>query len=122
MKTKKYVVHLADGERQELQALLRRGQHPSRVLTQTRILWLSDQGHSDRAIAAILGVTANTVTNVRRRYVEGGLERVLYDRPRPGRAPKLDSHQEAYLVALVCSPPPEGHRAWTLRLLADRLV
>ncbi|MGC8908917.1 MAG: helix-turn-helix domain-containing protein, partial [Desulfomonilaceae bacterium] len=77
MRPKKYVVHLEEAERRELQALLRRGQHSSRVLTRARILWLSDQGHSDRAIAAVLGVTANTVANVRRRYVEGGLERAL---------------------------------------------
>jgi hypothetical protein len=34
----------------------------------------------------------------------------------------LDGKQEAYLVALVCSPPPEGFARWTLRLLSDRLV
>lgn len=122
MRPKKYVVHLEEAERQELQAMLRRGQHPSRVLTRARILLLSDQGYSDKDIAAVLGVTTATVANVRQRYVEGRLERALDDRPRPGRAPKLDSHQEAYLVALACSPPPEGRRVWTLRLLADRLV
>src|SRR6266498_3655030 len=35
---------------------------------------------------------------------------------------KLDGDQEAHLVALACSPPPEGRKRWTLRLLADRLV
>ena len=35
---------------------------------------------------------------------------------------KLDGEQEARLVALTCSAPPEGHKRWTLRLLADRLV
>jgi Homeodomain-like domain len=35
---------------------------------------------------------------------------------------RLDGEQEARLVALTCSAPPEGHKRWTLRLLADRLV
>jgi hypothetical protein len=35
---------------------------------------------------------------------------------------KLDGEQEARLVALACSAPPEGRKRWTLRLLADRLV
>jgi hypothetical protein len=34
----------------------------------------------------------------------------------------LDGEQQARLVALACSAPPEGHTRWTLRLLADRLV
>ena len=35
---------------------------------------------------------------------------------------RLDGEQEAHLVALACSAPPEGHKRWTLRLLARRLV
>jgi hypothetical protein len=35
---------------------------------------------------------------------------------------RLDGEEEAHLVALACSAPPEGHKRWTLRLLADRLV
>jgi hypothetical protein len=34
----------------------------------------------------------------------------------------LDGKQEAYLVALVCSQPPEGFVRWTLRLLSSKLV
>jgi hypothetical protein len=35
---------------------------------------------------------------------------------------RLDGEQEAHLVALTRSAPPQGHQRWTLRLLADRLV
>jgi hypothetical protein len=35
---------------------------------------------------------------------------------------RLDGEQEAYLVALACSAPPEGRKRWTLRLLAGRLA
>jgi len=46
------------------------------------------------------------------------------DRKAPERAyrRKLDGEQEAHLVALACSAPPEGRKRWTLRLLAQRLV
>jgi hypothetical protein len=42
----------------------------------------------------------------------------------PGRAyrRRLNRQQEARPVALTCSAPPEGHKRWTLRLLADQLV
>ena len=61
-------------------------------------------------------------SRVRQRFVEGGLERALNDRPRPGQRRKLDGKQEAHLVAVACSSAPEGHTRWTLRLLADQVV
>jgi hypothetical protein len=62
------------------------------------------------------------VANVKKRYLEGGLEAALYDKPRPGARPKITGDVEAHLVALTCSDPPEGYSHWTLRLLADQLV
>ena len=35
---------------------------------------------------------------------------------------KLDDRGEAHLIALACSPAPEGHGHWTLRLLAGKAV
>ncbi len=67
-------------------------------------------------------VHPNTVRNVRRRFVAGGLAHALYDNPRPGAVPKLNGEVEAQLTVLACSEPPAGHKRWTLRLLADQLV
>ena len=60
---------------------------------------------------------------MRKQYFEEGLEAALNRRP-PKREyhRKLDGEQEARLVALACSQPPEGHARWSLRMLADRLV
>jgi hypothetical protein len=63
-----------------------------------------------------------TVTNIRRKYSEGGIAKALYDRPRPGQAPKITGEIEAQLITLACSRPPEGRARWTLQLLADKLV
>ena len=54
--------------------------------------------------------------------MEGGLKHALNESPRPGGRRKLDGHQEAYLVALACSDPPEGKKRWSMQMLADRLV
>ena len=61
-------------------------------------------------------------TRARRRFVDEGLEAAINDRPRPGRERKLSGRQEAHLVAIACSSPPEGHVSWTLHLLADKVV
>ena len=119
---KRYIVDLAADERAGLRTLLNRGVAPARRLTRARILLLADEGGPDPEIATALHVHRATVERPRRRFVEGGVERALSDRPRPGGRPKLDGKAEAHLVALACSAPPEGRSHWTMRLLADRLV
>ncbi len=122
MRTKKWVVQLAEEEQQKLQEMLRKGTHNSRVLNRARVLLLTHENRYDEEVAQIVGVTTTTVANIRRRYAQEGLDAALYDRLHPRRPLRLDGHQEAYLIALVQSVPPEGRQRWTLRLLADRLV
>jgi hypothetical protein len=62
------------------------------------------------------------VERTRQRFVEEGFAAALAEKPRPGRDRKLDGKQEAFLVALDCSPAPEGHAKWSMQLLADRMV
>ena len=68
-----------------------------------------------------LDVALGTVYRIKRRFAEAGLEGVLQDRPQAQRW-KLDDRGEAHLIALACSPAPEGHDHWTLRLLAGKVV
>ncbi len=122
MPAKQYLVNLTQDEREHLLAISRRGKSSARKVKRSLILCKAGEGATDRQVAEALMVGPSTVSRVRRRFVEGGLERALNDRPRPGQRRKLDGNQEAYLVAVACSPAPEGHTRWTLRLLADRVV
>ena len=119
---KRYIVDLTADERAGLLALLHKGVAPARRLTRARILLLADEGGTDQEVAAALHVHPATAERARRRFVEGGVERALSDKPRPGGRPKLDGKPAAHLVALACSAPPEGRSRWTMQLLADRLV
>ncbi len=60
---------------------------------------------------------------MRKAWIEEGLEAAL-NRRAPNRHyhRKLDGEQEARLLALACSEPPEGQARWSLRLLAEKLV
>jgi DNA-binding transcriptional ArsR family regulator len=125
---KKYPVMLSDTEREQLKRLIAAGTAPARKLTHARILLKADQspegpGWVDEAIADAVEVSQPTVSRVRKRYFEEGLEAALNRRP-PNREyrRKLDGEREARLIALACSEPPEGRARWSLRLLADRLV
>jgi transposase len=62
------------------------------------------------------------VERTRKRFVEGNLARALNEDPRPGREPKLNDKQEAFLIATACSTAPQGQKHWTMQLLADTLV
>jgi transposase len=73
-------------------------------------------------IASVLMCSLPTITAIRRKFVEGGLDNALYDKPRPGAVPKITGEIEAQLTLLACSAPPEGKARWTLQLLADKLV
>jgi transposase len=118
----KYVVDLKEDERERLERLISRGTVRARMNTRARVLLKADAGLTDEQVAQEVGCGVATVGRVRQRFVEEGLEPALRERFRPGQRPKLDGHQEAHLVAVACSQPPEGHARWTLRLLADKVV
>jgi DNA-binding transcriptional ArsR family regulator len=125
---KKYPVILTEAQREHLKSLIAAGTAPARKLTHARILLKADQspegpGWVDEAIADAVETSQPTVSRVRKRYFEEGLEAALNRRP-PNREyhRKLSGEQEARLIALACSEPPEGQARWSLRLLADKLV
>lgn len=122
MPGKKYIVDLTNEERDALLTCIRRGKPSARKVTRARILLKADEGLIDRDIASALNTSTATVEQIRQRFVEGGLDNALNERPRPGQKYKLDGTASAYVVATACSAPPEGHQRWTLRLLADKVV
>jgi transposase len=80
-------------------------------------------GKADREVARNLGVDLSTVERTREKFVKAvSLAAALSDRPHPPKPRKLDSKAEALLVATACSDAPSGRSAWTMQLLANRLV
>ena len=128
VRTQRYVVRLSEEEQARLRTLVACGETTASEQLHARILLKANQGEGgsgwiDAAIAGALDVDPSTVFRVRQRYASDGLEAAL-SRKAPNRMyeRKLDGPQEARLVALACSGPPEGRQRWTLRLLADELV
>lgn len=123
---KKYIVTLSQEERQQLRAVLKKGKAAARTRLHAQILLHADttaEQWTDEAISTALDVHPTTVANVRQRCVEEGVEAALQRRRgRIQHRRKLDGKQEAHLIALACSDPPDGQARWSLRLLADHLV
>jgi transposase len=120
--TKKYLVTLTDEEQLALQTLTRKGKVAARRLTRAHVLRMAHDKPADEEIAAALHVGVATVERTRAKFVLGGLDWALGERPRLGGKRKLAGQQEAFLVALACSEPPIGHHAWTMQMLADKLL
>ena len=112
----KYMVDLAEEERVRLRTLLRRGKASVRMVARARVRLRAEEGYTDAAIAALDMGTAR----IRKRFVERGLEQALREQPRPGQRRKLSGKQEAHVIAVACTTPPEGHGR--LRLLAGKVV
>jgi transposase len=125
----RYRVTLTQQERKELEALTRRGQTHARRFIHARALLLCDADADGPAwnvadTAAALGVSSRTIEHLKKRFVEDGLDAALERklREKPPREVIFDGAFEARLIALACSDVPEGHRRWTVRLLADKAV
>jgi hypothetical protein len=127
--SRKLKVRLTDEQRQRLEGVTRNGNSPAKRIMHARVLLMSDECHplgryKDADIGRHLGVHEKTVARVRCTFARFGesvaLERKV--REAPPVPPKLDGAAEATLVAVCCSPPPEGRARWTLGLLAEELV
>ena len=126
---KKYVVKLSAEERERLEAMICAGKHPAQSLTKARILLKADvseagEGWSDSAISAALDTSINNISRTRRRLVEEGIAAALTRKynPNSARSRIFDGVAEAKLIALTCSPAPEGFARWSLRLLEEKVV
>jgi transposase len=123
MKDRKAVqVRLSKPEQRRLDELLRGGLQPVRTVLRALVLRQLADGQAIRKVARNVGLTPKTVWLTSQRYQQGGLEGALYERARPGKEARLDAQQRQRIVALVCSPPPEGRARWTVRLLAEEAV
>lgn len=124
---KRYVIQLTPDERKELQTRTRSGTMNVQAFKRAQILLKADARPNqpvltDLEIAAAVGVSVNTVLNVRKRYLRDGWARTV-NGDYTGHNPRvLDGDAEAHLIALTCSEPPEEREHWTMQLLANRMV
>jgi transposase len=126
---KRYVVELTSEEQDELAQLVSKGKAAARKITHARVLLQANESENgpawtDKQISEAFGVHTNTIHDIRRRFVEDGLQAALLRRKQdhPSRKRIVDGEIEAHLIALRCGAPPQGKGRWNLRLLADRLV
>ena len=115
-------IQLDEEERGQLEGFIGRGKANARNIKRAHIVLKSGEGWTIEQIAATFGTSPSTVSNVRTRYHVAGVAGVLADKVQAKRRRALDGTAEAVLVALACSPVPDGHDHWTVRMLQGKLV
>jgi putative transposase len=115
-------IEIPNKDQKELHGLLSGGIQQVRVVLRALVLLQLAKGMSAPRIARNIALTPQAIRKVGHRYREGGLDRALYEKPRPGAAELLDDAQKQRLIAMVCSSPPEGRARWTVRLVAEEAV
>lgn len=118
---KRHIVRLTEDQRADLEGRFC-GRLTLRERNRVQVLLRSDLGDTDDEIADALGICVATVVSVRKRFAAEGLEAALGERPRSGGPARFDGKVEAAVVALACSPTPDGRAEWTAKLIAGRLV
>ena len=123
----KYIVTLTEEERQELRALVQKGQTQGYRIKHAQILLKLDerpenQGWTYEKIKAAYHATPHTISQIAKRFVTGGVEAALGRKEQANRHKKIDGRVEAHIIAIACSQAPEGRERWTLQLIADELV
>ena len=124
---KKYRISLTDEQLKELKSVIRKKQTSKTVRSRCQIIIDLDEAHgktlTHEQSAKTNGVCMATITNTVKLYINEGIEgitslnrNVNSDNARR----KLDGRAEARLIEIACSPAPEGHSRWTLRLLEEQ--
>lgn len=119
---RKHKVKLPIAEETTMQAILRKGTAKARTITRARVLLMAHKGKTDKEIISALGIARTTPYKVRKNYSKGGLQRALYDAPRPGQKRVFTASDEATITAIACSNPKEGYAGWTMDLITEEFT
>jgi len=117
MPAKRYKVTLEKEEREILRGIINKGKHSAEKRKRAQALLLAEENYTDEMIAERTGLSRRGLEQLRQRFVEEGFEVTLTGKPRGHKPKKLGGADEARLIALACSPKPDGRSRWSLRLL-----
>ncbi len=118
-------LEIGEGERAELEGIVRGASSEVRMVERARIVLCATEGLSGAGIAERVGCGERTAKKWRGRYARSGIEG-LRDAPRPGPPLTHGPEVRALLIAKACTRPPatpEGARRerWTYEELGEEV-
>jgi putative transposase len=114
-------IKLTEKEVEYLSAFVKKGRKSARELTRAHVLLLVSGGRTETEIKDTFGISRATVSNIKKRYREEGLQSALTDKPRPGQPKKYTERHNAEIIAQACTKSPDGSKRWSLTLLTEEM-
>jgi len=125
---KQYTVKLNKRDRDKISNFIETNNQPSSKIKRAKILLSVDAGNghtslTDEETSKKLDITVRTVERVRKRFITDGLDKTIYGKKRgKNKRTKINPELKSYILTLSCGNPPKGHKNWSLRLLAEKIV
>ena len=116
------LLEVSESDQKALNKILASGVQQVRVVLRALTLRQLGAGRTASEVAALVGLSGKAVRAIARRYQEGGLDRALYEKSRPGKKRLLDSSTEQRIVAMVCGAAPAGRARWSVRLIVEEAI
>jgi len=111
---------LSEEEHFQLKAVAKSRTLPYALVVRSRLVLLAAQGVANAVIAQQLGLSYQSVSVWRQRYLKQGL-RGLHDELRPGRPRSISDEKVAALVRKTLATPPKDGTHWTVRSMAKHI-
>ena len=130
MRGKHIKIELSTIERNELEKFTTTGKHSVKLVNRAKIILELNEADgrkplTQEKIAEKIGVTRQTVNDAKQAFIAADSISAFLKRKKretPPIKPKITGDVEAHIIALACSPVPEGYAKWGVRLLADKCV
>jgi hypothetical protein len=130
MRGKHVKIELNANARSELEKFTKTGKHSVRLVNRAKIILELDEADGRKPltqtrIAEKTGASRQTVNSAKQAFTAAeNISAFLQRKKRetPPVAPKITGEVEAHIIALACSPVPQGYAKWTVRLLAGKCV
>ena len=111
-------VELNADQRSRLEAIVRSGKLPARLIERSRIVLLAAAGGHNKQIAVELNITPEKAARWRKRYLQLGLAGLEKDAPRPGRKPRITAKLVRELIRKTTQETPPNATHWSTRSMA----
>jgi len=111
-------LELSERQRQELESVARSRSLPHGLVRRAKIVLLSADGLTNKAIGERIGLSNWMVGEWRKRYLRQGMAG-LYDEPRPGGPRSIEDEEIAALIRTTLEETPKNATHWTCRGLAE---
>lgn len=121
-KREKVIIRLTKRDKQFLENFINKGEGKARVFKRCHVLLKLNDDLTTTIIGKEVGYYPHTVREIGKRYLKGGLEQALYEKPRPGKKRVLNNIQVNQVIAMICSDPPNGYSRWTIELIVEESI